>query len=303
MRITEYYRITGPVPFLDVDAREDNRLFVDPRAIRLSSDHDGFAASATACMDSFTSVLFRFVTTGDESAGLQLLGNFREPWETRLGMSRAGFHGHGGAEDIGARIWQALSTDLEALVRVGVLQHLEDLALFVEGIDRDISSDITTRVVFRALADFTAEMLAQYPEFTAAPHGTRTVSRQVWDPASANWTSQEMVLPVVEGKPLVLVPRDWPRATLLMSARRYYETTVLDQIQLDHLVSTAEGQILKTPKAALKQDPRFRRGRATNLHITQRALDNRRNLLRQFKAFVDARYAKYGEDELNRRIA
>lgn len=304
MRITEHYEISGTVPFLDVDVHDDNRLFVDPRAIRLSARRrDSFADSAVECMDSFTGVVFHLVTTENAPAGLRLLKNFREPWETRLGMSQTGFHGHGGAEDIGARIWDALTADLEALVRVGVLQHLEDLALFVDGIDRDISSDITTRVVFGPLADFTAEVLRQYPQFTAGRHRTGVVDRQVWNPTTENWSSREMELPLVDGRPLVLVPRDWPRASLLMSARRYYETAVLDQVQLDHLVATAQGEILKTPKAVLKQDRRYRPSRETNRRVTVRAHDERRDLLRQFRAFVDARYERYSDDELDKRIA
>ncbi|NKT56398.1 hypothetical protein GS896_27955 [Rhodococcus hoagii] len=40
-------------------------------------------------------------------------------------------------------------------------------------------------------------------------------------------------LPVVDGKPLLLVPSSWARPSLLMSATRYYETKVLDYAQLE----------------------------------------------------------------------
>lgn len=33
--ITTHYGITGPVPFVDVEVTADNRLYVDPHAIRL----------------------------------------------------------------------------------------------------------------------------------------------------------------------------------------------------------------------------------------------------------------------------
>ena len=52
--------------------------------------------------------------------------------------------GHDRAHEVGTWIWDSLTTDVEALVRVGVLRHLEYLPLFVQGVDRDITSDITT---------------------------------------------------------------------------------------------------------------------------------------------------------------
>jgi hypothetical protein len=90
-----------------------------------------------------------------------------------------------GAEDVGAAIWDALSTDAEALVRVGVLTQVEDLPIFVDGVAEDITSDLTTRIVFQPLADFTAEMIARFPRFSSGGHSTEVVPRQVWDPNAA----------------------------------------------------------------------------------------------------------------------
>lgn len=43
--ITTHYGITGPVPFVDVEVTADNRLYVDPHAIRLRRTPQPFAAS------------------------------------------------------------------------------------------------------------------------------------------------------------------------------------------------------------------------------------------------------------------
>lgn len=51
--ITEYYGISGPVPFIDVDVAADNRLFIDPHAIRLRSGQP-FVNAALECLDTFT---------------------------------------------------------------------------------------------------------------------------------------------------------------------------------------------------------------------------------------------------------
>ncbi|MBM4497005.1 hypothetical protein GS426_19965 [Rhodococcus hoagii] len=76
---------------------------------------------------------------GTPQRGLRLLQRFVEPWETRLGLAKSGFSGHGGAETSGSWIWQALNNDIYALIAVGKLKQIEDLPLFIEGIDKDIT--------------------------------------------------------------------------------------------------------------------------------------------------------------------
>lgn len=99
-----------------------------------------------------------------------------------------------------------------------------------------------------------------------------------------------MTLPVVKGSPLLLVPQGWARPTLLMSAGRFYETSVLSFAQLEQAVRAPNGRMIKTPKDRLKKQPGLGRGRDTNLRITMQAFQNGEDLLAAFKAFVAARY-------------
>ncbi|WP_423058338.1 hypothetical protein [Brevibacterium linens] len=293
--ITTYYGITDPVPFIDVDVSADNRLFVDPHAIRLRGGPQPFADQAVECLDSFTDEVTASVFSpapATRSRGKQLLQRFIEPWETRLGMSSSGFRGHGGADDVGDWIWEALTGNIEALVHVGILKHVEDLPLFVEGIDRDITSDITTRLIFDPLARFTEEMLANYPQFTASGHGTVDCHRQVWSPVIRDWTDVKMTLPIANGEPLMLVPQGWARRNLLMNSRRYYETSVLSYAQMEQAVRMSDGKLLTMAKDLLKKQPELARGRSTNTRVTLRALDNDADLLATFKAFVASKLTK-----------
>ncbi|MFE3455968.1 hypothetical protein ACFXKD_00370 [Nocardiopsis aegyptia] len=292
-QITTHYGIPDPVPFLDVEVTADNRFYVDPHVIRLLKTPQPFAEQALECVDTFFQEVTSSVIEGTSSArqrGQGLLQRFVEPWETRLGMAAEGFHGHGGAELVGTWIWQALNNDVEALVRVGVLRQLEDVPLFVEGVDRDITSDITTRLIFEPLARFTAAMIDLYPQFTNAGHEVDTYRRQVWDPIAREWSEADTALPTVGGKPLLLVPKGWARSTLLMSSGRYYETTVLSFAQLEQAVRGSDGKLLTTPKDRLKAQPGLGRGRLTNLSVTLRAFENEQDLLAGFKAFVASRF-------------
>lgn len=290
--ITIHYGIPEPVQFVDVEVTADNRLYVDPHAIRLYRSPQPFADEALDCVDKFFGEVTGSIIDGTSAArrrGERLLQRFLEPWETRLGMSAAGFHGHGGAEAVGTWIWEVLNKDVEALVRVAVLKQIEDLPLFVEGVDRDIMSDITTRIIFGPLARFTATMVDLYPQFTNSPHRVKTYRKQVWDPIDREWGEADMTLPVVNDRPLLLVPKVWARPTLLMSAGRYYETSVLSFAQLEQAVTGFDGKLIKTPKDRLKKQSGLGRGRGTNLRVTLRAFENEQDLLTAFKAFVSSR--------------
>jgi hypothetical protein len=291
--ITGYYGISGSVPFVDVNVEADNLQFLDPHAIRLARAPQPFARDAIDCADTFLHEVTDCVIKGTPShvrRGENLLQHFEEPWETRLGMSETGFNGHGGADGIGTLIWDTLNDNVSALVRVGVLKQLEDLPLFVEGVDRDITSDVTTRIVFGPLGRFTESMLAKYPEFTAGGHKVGTFRRQVWDPVARGWDEADFTLPIADGKPLLLVPVGWARANLLMSAGRFYETSVLSYAQLETAARTKSGKLIKTPKDTLKKRDGLGRGRNTNYRVTFRAIENEEDLLAAFKQFVASKY-------------
>ncbi|PPG67756.1 hypothetical protein C5C31_13925 [Rathayibacter rathayi] len=293
--VSEFYGIPGPVPFVDVEINADNRLYIDPHAVRLRRSELEFVDEAVDALDSFFGEVTGCVIDGSTSErrrGEDLLQHFVEPWETRLGMATRGFRGHGGASEVGTRIWDTLTDDVEALVRVGVLRQLEDLPLFVDGIDRDITSDVTTRVIYSALARFTASMIQTYPQFTAAGHEVREIEKQVWDPSSLRWTTSDVLLPMANGKELLLVPDGWARRTLLMSAVRFYETSVLSYAQLEQAAILSDGTLAKTPKDLLKQQPDLGRGRETITRVTKRAIGNEDDLLARFKSFVASRLAE-----------
>lgn len=290
--ITTHYGIAGSVPFHNINVSCDNRLYLDPHAIWLTAGPQPFAHDAVTALDSFftrISLDAMSASPAERRRGLNLLQHFEEPWETRLGMAETGFRGHGGADDIGQRFWDAMTTDLVALLRVGVLKHLEELPLFVKGVDRDITSDVTTRIVFAALANFTAQMIERYPEFTSGGNTTVTVERQVWDVVNEQWERKTVVLPVADGKPLLLIPAGWARATLLMSARRFYDTKVLSFAQDEQAVVTTDGTVLKTPKDRLREQESLKRGRHTNQVITLRADAAGVDLLSVFRRYVDSK--------------
>lgn len=290
--VTTYYGITGPVPFLDVDVDDDNRLFVDPFKIRMGHGPTTFANSAVACMSSFFDEITRTVVSGngtDHARGLDLLQHFEEPRETRLGMSKHGTDGHGGSDGVGQDIWDTLRGDAAVLVRIGVLHQIEDLALFVPGIDKDITSDVTTRAIFGPLIDFTNDCVANFPAL-AGGTGVKQFTRQVWDPVALKWEQRKISLPTVDDKPLVLIPAEWATRNLLLNATRLYETELLGWVQLQRATRNSKGKLVKTSKERLREDPRLSRGNETILKTVEDAYGKGTNIVANFKRWAQERY-------------
>lgn len=288
--VTNHYGISGPVEFADVDVHEDNLIFVDPHRIRLRGPSSPHGTTAVECLDSFLDTIKAASLTSDpcvQRNAKSLLTSFNEPWETRLGMSRSGFRGHGGAEEIGLRIWTAMETDLQALMSVGVLKHLEELPLFVHGVDRDVTSDITTCIVLKALIEFTHEMTRTHIELR---RDTVRVEERLWQPAIRAWASRQITLPSVDGEALILVPEDWTGKHILMHARRYYDTSLLSHVQMQTAVRQEDGRLLTETKDSLRRHPNLQRGRETNRAVTLAALRDGSDLVGEFRSFVDARY-------------
>lgn len=305
--ISQHYKLKQPFEFLNVDIDNDNRLFLDPHAIRLEKGPSPFGRKARESMDSFFSEVVSCVRSPKKSNGIRgqdLLQHFNEPKETRLGMSRSGIDGHGAAEELGTRIWNALSTDARALVGVGVLKLVEHIPLFVSEIDKDITSDITTRIIFEPLARFTQAMVKKYPEFTKGTHKTGNFEMQVWHVGQKKWSKKELELPVAAGRPLLLVPKHWARPSLLMASGRYYETLVLTFVQEElGTIDPATGKLTGYPsKEKLKKRPNYKRGRPTIVRITEDAQSSGEDLVDRFRAFVARKYGRLSDKEIEEKL-
>ena len=290
---TQHFGITSDVPFIDVDVHGDIRLFVDAHAIRLAAEHgDGYAQSGITHIDSFFGFIVDAILIGNEDDRLKakaLLSKFHEPRETRLGLSASGFSGNGGAEVVGTRIWDMLSTDVRALLEVGIGRHIEMMPIFVPGVANDITSDLTTRIVFSVLAEYTREQMENFPELAGArPIGAGSV-HQVWSLSEANWVEQNEVLPVVDGHPLLLVPKDWASPNLLFNMSRYHQVSALGFVSDDRM-TVIDGKVNRPRKKDLAREPGLRPGHATNRRVTLNAHYRGNNLETSFTEFVDNKY-------------
>ncbi len=228
-RVSAFYGLGRTQPtldFVDVDVRDDVRVFLDPRAIQLLQSEWG-----EQCRDllrSFFSEVLAAIAAGDAARVRGLLSQLREPNETHLGFSRGRSRGHGLGRESGQSVADALSGSRAA--RTGLLQDLEDAVLLVPGIGHDIVSDITTNVLRGPLIAYTRQQ-ADLHRIPVA----QVSSGPVWHPAKASWEQGLVELPAPHHRKLLLVPKALVRLRMDFDKDEYYGDYLIPMLQNEEL--------------------------------------------------------------------
>lgn len=239
-QVSEYFKLQKDqreLDFANVDVLGDNRLFVDPFA--LSQRLDPLSKTCHQTIVEFFTRVLEAIRIDQEDRALELLSHLSEPNETRLGYSQA--------EPRGAGIGNSQSRDiLEALkgssaVQTGFISSLEECELLIPGISRDKISDLTTNVIRLHLAEYTAQQC----ELLGIPVQSAPLP-PVFDIGRNQWESRYHSLPLVQGQPLLLVPKVFVRFQSAYNHTKYYQHYVLNYLQAECL--SAGSSLVKTLK-------------------------------------------------------
>ncbi|WP_344312264.1 hypothetical protein [Fodinicola feengrottensis] len=199
--------------FVDVHVDADVPVFIEPTALRIQTGnwHD----ECIALLQSFFAEVLDAVSTGDTNRIVRLLERLSEPNETHLGLSRGQSRGRGLGGAGAEKIATALARSQAA--KSGLLHDLEDTTLFIEGIGRDIVSDITTNVLRGALIGYT-QRCAEYYEIPMEEQ----YSGPIWNPDALNWQEGQVALPRANDDKLLLVPKSIVRTDSIFGTTGYY---------------------------------------------------------------------------------
>lgn len=223
---------------MDVDVRRDTPLFVDPAALLIIKNK--WAAECRHLIQNFFHNVLDAIRTDDEHAARSLLSALREPNETHLGLSKGRAQGHGMGEGLAERVWESLSES--PAVKSGLLLDLQDTALLVAGVDRDIISDITTNLIREPLIRYTQTVCEEYGIPTALVD-----SGPLWQPNSKTWISRHEGLPMGPYGRLLLVPKTLVRLHMTFRSDEYFRDYILTHLQGVHLqANTALVTVLKS---------------------------------------------------------
>ncbi|MEU6294043.1 hypothetical protein [Streptomyces erythrochromogenes] len=235
-RVSEYYslgRTQGTLDFVDVDTVNDIQVYVDPGSIRYLQDDWG--KQCLKMLETFFDSVLDSVRSNDKRRTVALLSQLREPNETHLGISRGPSAGRGFGSKMGASFAEKLAQSEAA--KTGLIQDLEDTAFFIDGVDKDIVSDVTTNIIRGPLITYTQQMA----ELFGIPLESDVVSGPVWNPVSLDWENGFTELPTPDGKKLLLVPKVIVRRSMHMSRGEYYRNHLVPVLQDEEVDAASRG--------------------------------------------------------------
>lgn len=246
---SEYFNLVKSqyeLDFVDIPVNNgDIPLFIDPYAISKRDDKWSVECH-NVIVDFFQSVIDK-IRNGKSDKSKYMLSGFREPNQTRFGLSKGQIprgRGIGGNQvDI---LHCALSES--TAIKTGFIKDLEECELLIEGISRDKISDITTNIIKHKLIEYTQAQC----ELWNIP--VKSVpSEMIWDYDNNEWTNVYKNLPVCNDKSVILVPKAIARFNIEFNHREYYQHFVLNFLQAEHL--SANSSLVRTLKDGTKRPP------------------------------------------------
>lgn len=185
--------------FVDIKLNRDNPLFLDPRLIEYQ--RDPIAKKMHKRIEIFWAEVFKAIRAKDIKRTHALLEGMKEPRETRLGYA-SGIQGNNVGEVLKDEIITALQNSFA--IKTGILSHFGDVELFIDQIGIDRISDITTKIIKDVLIEFTQD---QCNIFSSHIKLHKIKQRDIFDYKTLKWLDKEVLLPVFDGIPIILVPK------------------------------------------------------------------------------------------------
>jgi hypothetical protein len=235
MRVSEYFhlgRTQASLDFVDVDIVADTPLFINPKALTMLPSE--FGDECVHLVQSFFGTILELIRTDRNNEAERLLGQLREPNETRFGLSKGKARGHALGSESAHDVWESLSQSEAA--KSGLLEDLEDTVLMIEGISIDIVSDVATNLIRVPLIQYTQRMCDLYgiPTYDVVDSGP------LWDSQKKEWYSKFVRLPVAGSGKLLLVPKVIVRTHLQYDSGEYFRHFLLTRMQQNELAANTE---------------------------------------------------------------
>lgn len=228
MKFSKYFGLNqkqAELDFVDIDVSHDTRLFLDPYSIQIKDNE--FSARSADQIKTYFSEVMEALRTNDLEHARYLTNHLSEPRETFLGFSKGEPRGRGVGRFQADQLLAAFRGS--RAFRTGMLSDLAEAELFIDGISSDKISDLTTNVIRRSLIEYTqAECKLHGIELERA-----VACAPVWDEIERRWDQGYAPLPIVEGKPVILVPKYFVRWRPSLDSQEFYNHHMIEFLRDD----------------------------------------------------------------------
>ncbi len=228
-RFSEYFSIRlsqHELDFVDISSDYDTPVYVDPYAIEVRDDI--WSGEASAYIRSFFIEVLSALRQNEDARANHLMSHLQEPRETFLGVSRGKPKGRGVGRIQARQLITAIRNS--KAYQTGLLSDLSEMSLYVEGIDRDKISDLTTNVIRSLLIEYTKRQCDLYgipvSHYSGPPE---------WNIHNKNWESRYARLPYIDESAVLLVPKFIVRRRLCLDSQEFYNKQITDFLIEEHL--------------------------------------------------------------------
>lgn len=226
-KFSEYFKLdqTQDFDFVDIYAYQDILLFLDPFGI--SAMGTKWAKECENQIATYFQYLIDCIRSGDKRNTRRLLHALQEVNEIGLGYSSGVPQGRGIGKVQAEQIQRSFETSEAA--KSGDIKDIADCAILIPGISRDKISDITANILKRSLVSFTIEQCKKHRIPTK-----RVPVNNAFDFKTFQFTSYYAQLPVIDGRPIILLPISSVRLDPELSKDKYYRNFVLEFLKAEH---------------------------------------------------------------------
>lgn len=230
MRLSKIFKLgrtQAELDFVDIDPSKDTPLFLDPHL--LARRVDRWSVTATSTLRSFFQYFLSLISQGRLDEAEELFDYLHEPNETCLGLSRGKPKGNGIGDGDARKIFESIIASKAA--KTGILDDLEDVQIFVNGVGKDKTSDMTTNIIRRHLLEYTRNQAMLW----GIPLRGNTPTGFYWNASVRAWEADVCENLYVHDQRLLLVPKAMVSYARYYSASYYHRHFVLNFHQHDHL--------------------------------------------------------------------
>lgn len=203
--------------FFDYKIESDNYKFIDPYYI--SKQEDAFLAECNEYIVSFFNKFIYFLKTGDDVEAYNLFRHLSEVDEICLGMSKGKPRGKGVGKIDTRNIFNAIKRS--KAYEQGVAKTIEDVRIFIPGIDKDKVSDMVANIIKGPLLRYTQEQCELYG-YTL----TNEETGYYWD--KEKWVRGHADMIVYKNNKYLLYPRNLVTSSKWFSRNEFFSMYILE---------------------------------------------------------------------------
>lgn len=251
--------------FVDIELETDKPLFLDSTLIKKCNSN--FSMLCNNTLDDFFKYLIGLLKMGLINDARKICIPLGEINETHLGLSKGKPNGRGIGPQGASAIFERIKNS--NAIKMGFLEDIEDLRIFIDKIDKDKISDMITNIIKIHLLKYTEEQCNLYDiKVVKAPSGL------FWNDKKHNWENDFVNRLIIDDTPILLVPKSLVSYCKEYTPQQFKQHYVLNYLQRENLEKKTNlvkqkvnKELYVTKKSIIDSEPKMDKNYLLNFTI------------------------------------